>query len=167
MLYWTTFSHRDGWEFVIAASSKGLCFTGSEGQNEQEFFNWVRKHRPDEVWEHNSQKLKHYLNMFEQYFNGEIQQVNMPLDVLGTPFQLKVWEALLKIPFGVTISYSDVANMIDNPKAVRAVGRAIGANPVMIAIPCHRIIGKNGTLTGFRGGLSLKQKLLHFEEIGK
>lgn len=167
MLYWTTFSHQDGWRFVIAASSKGLCFTSSEGQDEKEFFDWVRKNRPKEECEHNPRKLLLYVKKFKQYFNGEIKQVNVPIDVLGTPFQLKVWDALTNIPFGVTNSYSDVANMIHNPKAVRAVGRAIGANPVMIVIPCHRIIGKNGALTGFRGGLNFKQRLLDFEEIGK
>src|SRR5690606_30640320 len=89
----------------------------------------------------------------------------MPMDPRGTPFQLKVWEALGRIPYGETRSYTDISEQIGKPSAVRAVGTAIGANPLLIAVPCHRVVAKDGSLTGYRGGLEMKAKLLQFEEI--
>ncbi len=90
---------------------------------------------------------------------------DLPLNPKGTPFQQKVYEALLKIPYGKTASYGEIAAMIGKPKAARAVGQAVNKNPLMIIVPCHRIIGKDGSLTGFYGGLALKEKLLKIEGI--
>jgi methylated-DNA-[protein]-cysteine S-methyltransferase len=90
---------------------------------------------------------------------------DLPLNPKGTPFQQKVYEALLKIPYGKTASYGEIAAMIGKPKAARAVGQAVNKNPLMIIVPCHRIIGKDGSLTGFNGGLALKEKLLKIEGI--
>jgi methylated-DNA-[protein]-cysteine S-methyltransferase len=98
-----------------------------------------------------------------QYFRGELHQFTLPLDFIGTEFQKKVWHALKTIPFGETRSYRDIAQQIGNPKAVRAVGAANGRNPISIIIPCHRVIGANGTLTGFAGGLDIKAYLLNLE----
>ena len=86
------------------------------------------------------------------------------MDLHGTPFQMAVWEALRKIPFGVTVSYTDIAERIGKPSSVRAVGTAIGANPVLITVPCHRVIAKSGKLTGYRGGLDMKEQLLGLEK---
>lgn len=90
---------------------------------------------------------------------------DLPLNPKGTAFQQKVYEALLKIPYGKTASYGEIAAMIGKPKAARAVGQAVNKNPLMIIVPCHRIIGKDGSLTGFNGGLALKEKLLKIEGI--
>lgn len=90
---------------------------------------------------------------------------DLPLKPKGTPFQQKVYETLLKIPYGKTASYGEIAAMIGKPKAARAVGQAVNKNPLMIIVPCHRIIGKDGSLTGFYGGLALKEKLLKIEGI--
>ena len=98
-----------------------------------------------------------------QYFAGERQQFDMPYDTVGTAFQKKVWQALLTIPFGETRSYLQIAEQIGNPKAVRAVGAANGKNPLSIMAPCHRVIGSNGKLTGFAGGLAVKAFLLELE----
>lgn len=100
-----------------------------------------------------------------EYFAGTRKQFNLELDFAGTEFQKRVWQALLTIPFGETRSYSDIAHQIGNPKAVRAVGAANGKNPISIIAPCHRVIGSNGTLTGFAGGLTAKQTLLQLEGI--
>ncbi len=97
------------------------------------------------------------------YFAGGLKKFDLPLDPKGTPFQLSVWRALLEIPFGETISYGEQARRIGRPKAVRAVGLANGANPLSIVIPCHRVIGKNGSLTGYGGGLERKRFLLGLE----
>lgn len=98
------------------------------------------------------------------YFNGELRQFTVPLDFNGTEFQKKVWQALVTIPYGETRSYADIARAIGHPGAVRAVGAANGRNPVSIIAPCHRVIGSNGKLTGFAGGLEAKAFLLAIEK---
>ncbi|MBF7691061.1 methylated-DNA--[protein]-cysteine S-methyltransferase [Acinetobacter pollinis] len=101
-----------------------------------------------------------------EYFNKKRQDFDIPLDFLGgTPFQQSVWNALKKIPFATTWSYSDVASYLNHPLAIRAIGGTIGKNPLSIIIPCHRVIGKNGKLTGFAGGLDRKKYLLEIENI--
>jgi methylated-DNA-[protein]-cysteine S-methyltransferase len=97
------------------------------------------------------------------YFIGELRQFALPLAPVGTPFQLKVWEALKTIPYGRLASYKTIAEAIGNPKAVRAVGGANGKNPLPIIVPCHRVIGADGSLTGFGGGLETKQRLIDLE----
>lgn len=99
----------------------------------------------------------------EEYFAGKRQTFSLPLDFRGTAFQQKVWQALLTIPFGQTRSYAEMAEMIGHPTAVRAVGAANGRNPLSIVAPCHRVIGSNGKLTGFAGGLAAKERLLALE----
>ena len=98
-----------------------------------------------------------------EFLDGQRKEFTAATALHGTPFQQSVWQALLEIPFGETVSYSTIAERIGNPKAVRAVGTAIGANPMLIIVPCHRVIGKNGSLTGFRGGLEMKAHLLNLE----
>lgn len=99
-----------------------------------------------------------------EYFAGKRQQFDLPLDFAGTEFQQKVWQALLSIPFGETRSYRDIAEQIGNIKAVRAVGAANGKNPISIIAPCHRVVGTNGKLVGFAGGLDNKGILLRLEK---
>ena len=99
-----------------------------------------------------------------EYFAGKRQQFDLPLDFAGTEFQQKVWQALLSIPFGETRSYRDIAEQIGNIKAVRAVGAANGKNPISIIAPCHRVVGTNGKLVGFAGGLDNKDILLRLEK---
>lgn len=98
-----------------------------------------------------------------EYFSGQRQIFDLPLDFEGTEFQQKVWQALLSIPFGETRSYKDIAEQIGNVKAVRAVGAANGKNPISIIAPCHRVVGANGKLVGFAGGLENKDVLLKLE----
>ena len=101
----------------------------------------------------------------EEYFDGKRQHFDIRLNLQGTSFQIAVWEALLCIPYGETRSYKQVAEMIGNPKACRAVGMANNRNPIMIIVPCHRVIGANGSLTGYGGGLDVKECLLKLEGI--
>ncbi len=101
------------------------------------------------------------------YFTGKLKKFSLKLDFIGTEFQKKVWQALLTIPFGETRSYAQIAKQIGNPKAVRAVGAANGKNPLSIIAPCHRVIGANGKLTGFAGGLETKAFLLKIENPNK
>jgi len=104
-------------------------------------------------------------NQLDEYFSGKRREFDIPLDPCGSGFQQKVWKALLEIPYGETRSYKEIAQMIDNPKACRAVGLANNKNPIWIMIPCHRVIGTDGTLTGYGGGLAMKQRLLEIESI--
>lgn len=97
------------------------------------------------------------------YFAGELKQFSVPLDWQGTDFQQSVWEALTHIPYGETVSYADVARAIGRPKSARPTGGAVGANPLPIIVPCHRVIGSDQTLTGFTGGLNIKVALLELE----
>jgi methylated-DNA-[protein]-cysteine S-methyltransferase len=101
-----------------------------------------------------------------EYFAGRRTSFDLPLDITGTPFQLRVWAELQRIPYGETISYSELAKRIGSPKAVRAVGAASGRNPVPIIVPCHRVIASNGGLQGFGGGLEAKRLLLDLEGCG-
>ena len=98
-----------------------------------------------------------------QYFSGERREFDLKMSLAGTEFQQRTWQTLASIPFGQTWSYADLANRVGSPKAVRAVGAANGRNPLPIVLPCHRVIGSNGTLTGFGGGLPVKKWLLEHE----
>lgn len=102
----------------------------------------------------------------KDYFAGIRREFSLPLDFAGTDFQTKVWQALLTIPYGETRSYGQIARQIGNPKAARAVGAANRKNPISIVAPCHRVIGANGAMTGFAGGLDIKVKLLSIEARG-
>ncbi len=103
------------------------------------------------------------INQLIEYFAGKRKVFDMPFDLEGTPFQLRVWKELLTVPFGKTRSYMDIARALGDPKAIRAVGTANGSNKIAIIIPCHRIIGSDGSLTGYAGGLHRKKWLLDFE----
>jgi O-6-methylguanine DNA methyltransferase len=103
------------------------------------------------------------VSQLSEYFSGKRRDFTLDLAPKGTPFQLAVWNELLRIPYGSTISYAELARRIGKPSAVRAVGAANGANPIPVIIPCHRVIGANGTLTGYGGGLERKQWLLALE----
>jgi methylated-DNA-[protein]-cysteine S-methyltransferase len=103
----------------------------------------------------------------DAYFRGELTEFTVPLDLAGTPFQLGVWRQLQAIPYGEVRSYADVARAIGRPSAVRAVGAANGANPVPVVVPCHRVIGSSGSLTGFGGGLDWKRRLLATENAAR
>ena len=118
--------------------------------------------RPDQA-EHAPQKLKHVAQQVHEFFDRKRTNFTLDLKPQGTAFQQSVWQALCDIPFGETWSYQRIAGAIGDIKATQAVGGANNKNPIALIIPCHRVIGKNGTLTGYGGGLPLKQKLLDFE----
>jgi O-6-methylguanine DNA methyltransferase len=107
--------------------------------------------------------LREAVRQLSAYFDGSLRAFTIPLDMRGTEFQMRVWRQLETIPYGEICSYSEVAEAIGAPRAVRAVGAANGANPIPIVVPCHRVIGANGRLTGYGGGLPLKKRLLVLE----
>lgn len=117
-------------------------------------------------WQRAPAKLAEVKRQFAEYCAGKRQEFDLRLDMHGTEFQRQVWRALQRVPYGKTASYLDIANAIKNPKAVRAVGAANGKNPVWVIVPCHRVIGKDGSLIGYGGGLPLKKRLLALEQGG-
>jgi methylated-DNA-[protein]-cysteine S-methyltransferase len=119
--------------------------------------------KPQPDWTRHPAALREAANQLRAYFAGERQTFDLPLAPRGTEFQQSVWSALQKIPYGETTTYSTIAARIGRPAAVRAVGAANGANPIPIVIPCHRVIGASGSLTGFGGGLDVKRQLLAME----
>jgi methylated-DNA-[protein]-cysteine S-methyltransferase len=115
--------------------------------------------------EENPEALADVEQQLAEYFRGERKVFDLALAPEGTPFQQRVWAELLKIPYGETISYIELARRVGNPKASRAVGGANGSNPIWLIVPCHRVIGSNGTLTGYAGGVGIKQTLLELEGV--
>ena len=142
---------------IVAATDQGLAGLWFEGQ----------RHLPDHsAWPHAPQHplLLQAVAQLRDYFAGRRSEFDLPLDLqAGTPFQQSVWQALLAIPAGGTTSYGDLSQRLGRPSAVRAVGAAIGRNPVSIVVPCHRVLGRDGSLTGYAGGLERKSALLELE----
>ena len=140
-----------------------LLVADDVGLREILFVNGRHHARPDPGWKEQATPFKETIRQLHAYFAGELEDFALPLAPQGTAFQLRVWKRLCDIPYGETISYGQLARRIGNPNASRAVGLANGANPIPIVIPCHRVIGSNGKLTGYGGGLPIKEKLLALE----
>jgi len=162
VLYVDTLTYAQG-NMYIVASDEGLVYIGTPNASFEEVEVWAKKPFKGYRFEENKEKLQRYVKQLTAYFNKELTEFDVPVHVKGTQFQLAVWNALKELPYGTTTTYSDIAHRIGNPKAVRAVGSAIGANPILAIIPCHRVIGKDGKLTGFRSGLAMKEFLLELE----
>lgn len=146
---------------LIFFSSKGIVYLSVSNENEEDIVNFV-KVKFGQASKVNSEEYSFHEQIIE-YLNGRRKSFSLPLDLRGTDFQKKVWNELIKIPYGETRTYKDIARSINVPQGYRAVGNALNKNPVLIVIPCHRVIGSDGKLTGFRGGLELKAKLLELE----
>ncbi|MDZ4122225.1 MAG: methylated-DNA--[protein]-cysteine S-methyltransferase [Candidatus Cloacimonadaceae bacterium] len=123
---------------------------------------FVKPSQKTDIQEQSSLEKQIY-TQFEAYFAGKLHQFDLPIRLSGTPFQQKVYTEMLQVPYGEVVSYSELAERIGHPKAARAVGMANHVNPLPIIVPCHRIVGKNGSLTGFAGGLDIKQFLIDLE----
>ncbi len=144
------------WKFVVLSSERGVRRIDLRGTP------------PEKIAAQLGARLapggnRGVVTQLSEYLSGERKEFSLPLDLRGTAFQLMVWKELLKIPYGRTSSYSEIAARIGRPNAARAVGAAVGANPVPIIVPCHRVIGNDGSLVGFGGGLVLKRRLLYLE----
>ncbi len=143
-------------EILVAGDADGLRFVG--------FPSGKGRLEPDPSWQLDNRGFQDVKQQLAEYFAGKRKRFELKLAPNGTPFQLQVLDALRKIPYGETRSYRDIATGIGKPKAVRAVGAANGRNPLPIIIPCHRVIGADGSLTGFGGGLPTKRFLLELEQ---
>jgi methylated-DNA-[protein]-cysteine S-methyltransferase len=141
-----------------------LLVADDQGLREINFPKDGRPAASDASWHKDVKFLREPIRQLRAYFAGKLEEFDLPLVPIGTAFQQNVWNELLRIPYGETISYGELARRIGNPKASRAVGLANGSNPIPIIVPCHRVIGSNGKLTGYGGGLPIKEKLLALEQ---
>jgi len=150
MVYYAIYPYKH-WHFLVLATPKGLkslyLYNGES----------LETYIKDEII------MKPYIDLLDQYFNKQTLPKNIPMDLDGTPFQLSVWHALINIPFGETRTYKDIASLTSTPKAYQATGNAIGKNPIMVIIPCHRVIQTSGKIGGFSSDIHLKIDLLNFE----
>ena len=140
-----------------------LLVADDAGLRQINFVNGRHPVAPNPAWREDAEPLAETIRQLRAYFAGTLEEFDLPLAPEGTEFQRKVWKHLCEINYGQTISYGELARRIDSPKASRAVGLANGSNPIPIVIPCHRVIGSNGKLTGYGGGLPIKEKLLALE----
>lgn len=152
-------------QYCYYQSSIGkLMLVGADGVLEELHFpNRLEQIQIPDDWRYDEECFQQALQQLAEYFNGSRQQFDVKIAPKGTVFQESVWQELCKIPFGQTASYGEIAKRIGNPKACRAVGLANAKNPLPIIVPCHRVIGKDGSLTGFGGGLEIKKQLLDLE----
>lgn len=153
-----------GWS---GGAEPGLCHLefGGFADTAHQLRNWSKRWYGTAEWERDPEALALAAAQLQEYFAGRRQQFDVPLALRGTPFQVKVWQALLEVPFGETRSYKQIAERIGSPKAVRAVGGSNNRNPVPLIVPCHRVIGAGGALVGYGGGLDIKTYLLDHEGI--
>ena len=155
-------------ELLVASSDQGLravAFVSKAGVGES--LRRLESAYPKVAWVESAERNRQVIEELAAYAAGDLQEFTVPLDLRGTPFQKCVWEALVKIPYGETRSYAEIARLTGHPRAFRAVGLANHSNPACIIVPCHRVIGSNGGLCGYGGGLELKQTLLAHERRNK
>ncbi len=150
--------------YYIAGYDDHIIYIGSPNAVFEEMTSWVNKHFPQAVFAEAREKFSLCETELQQSLAGERTIFSFAAQYYGTAFQQSVWQQLCKIPYGLTVTYSDIAKALERPSAVRAVAAAIGANPLLVVVPCHRVIGKDGTLTGYRGGLAMKETLLRLEK---
>jgi O-6-methylguanine DNA methyltransferase len=156
----------DVWDYsVFIVSSEVGLVTVQLNNNEELLLKDIESTFPQAKIMYSDEYNNIYSVQLTEYFRGLRKEFSLPLDIKGTDFQMKVWNALLKIPYGSVTTYKGIAERIDNPKGQRAVGLANNKNKIPIVIPCHRVIGTNGKLVGYEGGVHLKEKLLQLEGL--
>lgn len=155
------------WTVTVASTLRGVCWVGlgSPEMEEAELRASAQRWTQQTLIVQREFPNQEVLDELKEYFAGNLREFTVPLDRRGTPFQLKVWDELIRIPYGETRSYSDIARQIGNPKGQRAVGLANNKNPIGVIVPCHRVIGKKGALVGYASGIDHKERLLELESI--
>ncbi|MCC6397464.1 MAG: methylated-DNA--[protein]-cysteine S-methyltransferase [Bacteroidetes bacterium] len=162
MVYCTSFESKVGLIYV-ASTEKGVCKVSVPRQTKRDFFHWLRDNFDDSEVVDNKSRNKEVIDQLNRYFNGKLAKFAVSVDMRGTPFQLRVWKELSKIPYGTTISYKQLAKRLGTSRGFQAVGRANAANPVPIIVPCHRVLGADGSLVGYASGVKTKEFLLKLE----
>lgn len=162
MVYCTSFDSKIGLIYV-ASTEKGVCKISVPRQSKRDFFGWLRENFDDSEVVDNKSRNKEAMEQLNRYFNGKLAKFSCPVDLIGTPFQIRVWKELARIPYGTTISYKQLAKRLGTSRGFQAVGRANAANPVPIIVPCHRVLGTDGSLVGYASGIKTKEFLLKLE----
>ena len=162
MVYCTSFDSRIGLIYV-ASTDKGVCKVSVPRQTKRDFLRWLRENFDDSQVVDNRSRNRDVMDQLNRYFNGKLAKFTCAVDLMGTPFQTRVWKELTRIPYGTTISYKQLAKRLGTSRGFQAVGRANAANPVPIIIPCHRVLGTDGSLVGYSSGLKTKEFLLKLE----
>ena len=162
MVYCTSFDSKIGLVY-IASTEKGVCKISVPRETKKDFLKWLRDNFDDSEVADNKSRNKEVIDQMGRYFNGKLAKYTCPIDLIGTPFQVRVWKELTKIPYGTTITYKQLAKRIGTSKGFQAVGRANAANPVPIIVPCHRVLGTGGSLVGHSSGIKTKEFLLKLE----
>jgi methylated-DNA-[protein]-cysteine S-methyltransferase len=147
----------------VASTEVGVCKVSFGAEQPGTFLSWLSQHIGPVEPREDAELMAVATSQLGEYFSGARRTFDLPLDVRGTAFQRAVWSQVARIPYGATASYGDIAQLVGKPKASRAVGSAVGANPLPIVIPCHRVIGSGGSLVGFGAGLDVKETLLRLE----
>ena len=148
----------------LASTDDGIAYVELPHADGRGLAGWLRRVAPDAKCVEGYAPNRQAIREIQEYLEGKRTEFGLPLDLRGTPFQLEVWSSLREIPYGETRSYAEIARALGRPDAVRAVGAANGANPLALVVPCHRVIGSDGRLAGYAGGLSLKARLLAMEQ---
>jgi methylated-DNA-[protein]-cysteine S-methyltransferase len=161
-VFCTSFDSRIG-RLYVASTERGVCKISVPKENRKDFIDWLKEHFDAEQVTDNRARNRDVIDQLTRYFNGKLAKFTCPIDLVGTPFQIRVWKELMKIPYGSTITYKHLARRVSAPHATQAVGRANGANPLPIIIPCHRVLGSNGALVGYSCGVKTKEFLLRLE----
>jgi O-6-methylguanine DNA methyltransferase len=159
---WSSFTSQIGVVY-IASTEKGVCKISIPGQTKKEFLAWMEKKAEGGSIMESKRKHKVVVDQLNRYFSRKLVKFNVRLDPIGTEFQRDVWKALRKVRYGTTISYADLSKRIGIPNGAQSVGRANGANPIPIIIPCHRVIGSDSRLVGYAAGIKTKEFLLRLE----
>lgn len=148
----------------LAGTEKGVCrCTFMRDQDVTDILSQMTKGNPDAMVKGDMASVSSAVGLLKRYFSGQAELHRYPLDLQGSPFQLQVWSVLTEIPFGKVATYGEIAARIGRPRGARAVGQACGSNPVVLFVPCHRVVSSQGKLGGFGGGLDLKKSLLRHE----
>jgi O-6-methylguanine DNA methyltransferase len=161
-VYCTSFDSRIG-RIYVASTERGVCKISVPRESRKDFFEWLKEHCDVESVIDNRARNKEVIDQLTRYFNGKLAKFTCSVDLIGTPFQIRIWKELSKIPYGSTITYKHLAKRVSAPKAFQAVGRANGANPLPIIVPCHRVLGTDGALVGYSCGIKTKEFLLRLE----
>lgn len=161
-IYWTSFSSKIG-AIYVASSDRGVCKISIPAQGKKEFLGWIQVHCNGVEIAEVASRNRQVIDELNRYFDRKLVKFHSPLDPIGTDFQKEVWSQLRKIRYGTTITYKDLAKRVGIPGAFQTVGRANGANPLPIVIPCHRVIGSNDSLVGYGAGIKTKEFLLRLE----
>lgn len=162
MVYCTSFESKIGLIY-IASTDKGVCKISVPRQTKKDFFRWLRENFDDSEVVDNKSRNKEVMDQLNRYFNGKLARFTCAVDMRGSPFQLRVWKELMKISYGTTITYRQLAKRLGTSRGFQAIGRANAANPIPIIIPCHRVLGAHGMLVGYSSGVKTKEFLLKLE----